>query len=116
MSTVKNTQTRKTGDTLRLSGTLTGALIPTADADWVDAVAVINIVADKTLVPYRIADPVTLDTTAGARRYSYEGAPPAVDDVGVYLYEIEVTFADETTTTFPDSDDKYRLRIVAELG
>lgn len=116
MAMLKNTQTRKTGDTLRLSGALTGALLPTDDAIWAGAVAVLNIVMERGLAPYRVAEPVSVETVDGVRRYAYEGAPPDVGDVGVYLYEIEVTFADNTVTTFPDSDDRYRLRIVAELG
>jgi hypothetical protein len=117
MGATRDTQTRKVGDTLRLSGELTGATIPTADADWVGATAVINIVEDTTArTAYRTAGAVTLSVASTPRRYSYAGSPPAVGDIGTYLYEIVVTFADATITSFPDSDDKYRLRIVAQLA
>lgn len=116
MARTVNTQTRKTGDTLRLSGQLTGSTIPTENAAWAGATAVINIVDERTRAPYRLSAAVDLETVDGARRYAYEGEPPATEDLGTYVYEIEVTFSDGTVTTFPASDDKYRLRIVAELG
>lgn len=108
-------QTRKVGDTLRLSGQLAGDTMPTDDADWVGATAVINIdKADGTT--YRAGVALTLDAAAAPRRYSYEGTPPVVGDIGQYLYEIQVTFADTTITTFPNNKDKYKLEIVAQLG
>jgi hypothetical protein len=115
MAATIDTQTRKVGDTLRLSGVMTGDTIPTVDADWVGATAVINIDhVDGTV--YRLSDPVTLSVAAAPRRYIYEGAAPDIADIGSYTYEIEVTFADGTITTFPNSDDKYKVKIVAELG
>jgi hypothetical protein len=116
MARTIDTQTRKTGDTLRLSGELTGDTMPTDDADWVGATAEINIVLASDLSAYRTSDPVTLDAVTAPRRYLYEGDPPDAGDIGSYLYEIEVTFADTTITTFPNSDDRCKLKIVAELG
>lgn len=117
MAATIDTQTRKVGDTLRLSGELTGDTIPTDDADWVGAVAVINISHDGTGgAVYRTAGAVTLDAVTTPRRYQYEGTPPLAADIGNYVYEIQVTFADATITTFPNSDDKYKLKIVAQLG
>jgi hypothetical protein len=116
MGATRDTQTRKVGDTLRLSGELTGDTIPTVDADWVGATAVINIVNADDLTSYRLAGAVTLSATTAPRRYSYAGSPPMLADIGTYYYEIQVTFADATITTFPNSPDRYRLRIEAQLG
>lgn len=116
MATI-DTQTRKVGDTLRLSGVLTGDTLPTTALAWAGAVAVINIVLDSDASAYRTSAAVTLDaTTPSAVRYQYEGTPPVSADIGTYRYEIEVTFSDLTVTTFPNSADKYKLKIVAELG
>jgi hypothetical protein len=116
MSQTIDTQTRKVGDTLRLSGQLTGATMPTADADWAGASAVINIVHAEDASIYRTRVPCALIAATAPRKYRYEGTPPIAADVGTYLYEIEVTFADLTVTTFPNNRDKYKLVIVAELG
>ena len=116
MATI-DTQTRKVGDTLRLSGVLTGDTIPTTAPDWAGAVAVINIVLDSDASAYRTSGAVTLTTSdPTAVRYQYEGSPPVLADIGTYRYEIEVTFSDLTVTSFPNSADKYKLKIVAELG
>lgn len=115
MAATIDTQTRKVGDTLRLSGELAGDTIPADDADWVGATAVINIDASDGSA-YRTGVAVALDAAAVPRRYSYEGTPPVVGDIGSYVYEIQVTFADTTITTFPNSEDKYKLKIVDALG
>jgi hypothetical protein len=114
MATI-DTQTRKVGDTLRLSGELSGDTIPTADASWVGATALININSTTGTV-YRAAGSVTLTATTAPRLYSYAGTAPIAADIGTYVYEIQVTFADGTITTFPNNADLYKLKIVAQLG
>ena len=117
MTTITDTQQRKTGDTLRLSGQFTGTAMPTNPADWVGASAKLNIVHADTRAPWRVDEPVTLDVDAAPFRYQYEGAPPDDADVGTYEYEVEVTFADTTITTFPNgASHKYKLKLVKQLG
>ena len=113
-------QTRKAGDTLLLSGTLGGDTLPD-DAAWEDAEAKINIVtADGETVFVDHGD-VTLDAPVeedGVRTvgYSYTGPQLTDDDIGDYLYEIEVTFPGDIVLTFPNDRTKCKLAVVEQLA
>lgn len=118
---MSDTQTRKFGDTLILSGELgreeSGGQYPD-DADWVGAVGKINIVDAST--PATVAvnhGTVTLTAPSGATlaRYRYQGAALLVP-VGVYLYEIEVTFSNGVILTWPNNSEKFKLKVVAQLA
>lgn len=106
------TETRKSGDTLILSGTL-DQTVPFTLATWVGATAKLNIADANTLAVIRDHAAVALDTTALPVKYSYSGAALLE---GVYLYEIEVTFADATVLTWPNDGSKNKLKVLKELA
>ena len=109
------TQKRKTGDTLRLSGAFDVPFV--VDPDWVGAIAVMNITkADDARTPWRTDEPLTLDLISNPKRYSYQGAPPDPADAGDYLYEIEITWADNSVDTCPNDKHGYKLTIINELA
>lgn len=118
---MSDTQTRKSGDTLILSGKLDrveGGDVYPADADWVGAVGKINIVDKAT--PTLIAvdhGTVTLTDPSGATlaTYRYQGAAGVVA-IGVFIYEVEVSFANGVVLTWPNDGTKYVLKIVPELS
>lgn len=114
-TTSVKTQKRKTGDTLRLSGEF--SLETVVDPDWTGASAVLNIAKDddaRTI--WRDAEPLDVDLVANPKRYNYAGDPPLDSEAGDYLYEIQVTFADNTVITFPNDRYGYRLAILTELS
>lgn len=115
MAASVKTQKRKTGDTLRLSGEFS---LPTVvDPDWTGATAVLNISKDDDVrTIWRDAENLTLDLVANPKRYNYAGDPPLDSDEGSYLYEIQVTFADNTVITFPNDRYGYKLELVKELS
>lgn len=115
--TTPTKQTRKAGDTLLLSGTLTGDTIPEADA-WEDAVAKMNIVhaGDPDAEPFVDHGDVTLDISAEPYRYSYVGPQLTDDDIGDYLYEVEITFPGDVVLTFPNDKTKCKLTVVEQLA
>lgn len=121
-----NTQKRKLGDTIILSGELSrasadGGVYP-EDADWTGAVGKINIVSKATrAAPSEIVvdhDTVTLTPPDGdtLARYRYVGLPSAIDEEGKYLYEIEVTFTDNTVLTWPNDKTEFVLEMEPELA
>lgn len=118
---MSDTQTRKFGDTLILSGTLSrvdGGDVYPADADWVGAVGKINIVdkaAPATIVVDHGAVTITPPVGATLATYRYQGAANLVP-VGAYLYEIEVTFTNGVILTWANDSDKNVLKVVAELS
>lgn len=113
-------QTRKVGDALLLSGDLTGDTIP-EDAAWAEAVGKINIraISTKGVIGdlWRDHEDVTLIVDETPKRFEYVGAAPADEDIGNYLYEVEVTFPSlDDPLTWPNDATPCRLEIVAALG
>lgn len=103
---------RKAGDLVILSGTLDEDT-PMLAADRVGATAKINIVNDAGVAVIDHAA-VTLDTSGAKMTYLYEGAPLPV---GMYRYEIEVTFAGRAhPITFPNDRTVNRLEVVPPLA
>lgn len=89
----------KIGDTLYLSGAMTGDNLPALP--WTGAAAAMNIrMKDGTLVVDHAA--VTLTVATGA--YVYNGGTSAITQAGEYEYEIEVTFQDGSKLTFPNDE------------
>lgn len=119
---MSDTQTRKFGDTLILSGILSrvegGGVYP-ADADWVGAVGKINIWTKATdTVPSTLKvdhGAVTITPPVGATlaTYRYQGAAQLVP-VGKYFYEIEVTFANGVILTWANNKDKNALEVITQ--
>ncbi len=109
-------QTRKVGDALILSGAFTGDTMP-EDAAWEGAVAKINIrTADLETLWVDHGD-VTIAIDGDEKRYQYIGAAPEEEDIGDYLYEIEVTFEHlDDPLTWPNDKTKMKLEIVDQLG
>lgn len=117
------TVVRKTGDTLFLSGTLTGTGLPATP--WTGATARINIKAAERIVNPDTGAVVheagalvvdnqavtTFNTTTLA--WTYQGA--ALSYAGYYAYEIEVTYGDGTVESFPNDEDM-PLMVVKEVG
>ncbi len=115
--TIPAKQTRKVGDALILSGELTGDTMP-EDAAWEDAVAKINIrTADLETLWVDHGDVTLTLEDDGTKRYQYVGAAPTDDDIGDYVYEIEVTFPSlDDPLTWPNDTTKCKLKIVAQLA
>lgn len=101
---------RKIGDTLNIAGTLIGENLP-GESDWTSSVAKINIAADENIynpatgiIAYTkgqiVRDHDTLEWSPITKFFSYSGAPIAF--AGKYLWEIEVTFADDSILSFPN--------------
>lgn len=98
---------RKAGDTLSLKGTLNGDDLP--PTPWDGGTARVNIKRlDGSL--FR-TDPVALDVVT--RVFSYVGNPISI--VGIYYFEIEVTYLDGMSLTFPNDGD-IKLVIKAQIN
>lgn len=117
---MSDTQTRKFGDTLILSGILSreeGGDVYPADGDWAGAVGKINIVDASSLAVVVDHGTATITAPSGdtLATYRYQGAAQLVP-VGVYLYEIEVTFTNGVILTWPNDKTKFKLKVVAQLA
>lgn len=114
-------QTRKAGDALILSGQLNEGT-PLDDAMWEGATGAINVVAldgpnstEGTVYVDHAAVALTIDQTP--KRYAVTLPAPIEDDIGAYVYEIEVTFPTlDDPLTWPNDRKKYKLKIVAQLA
>lgn len=103
---------RKAGDTLILSGSFAEGT-PLDLSDWAGASAKINIANSDTGAVVTDHDSVTISAAESPVTYSYEGVMP---DVGTYLYEIEVTFANSNVLTWPNDGTKHKLKVIAQLA
>jgi hypothetical protein len=111
---MSDTQTRKTGDALILSGDLVANGLPD-DLDWSGATGEVHIVgAEDGALERSEAVSITAPVGDVAPRYAYVGGPI---DEGSYVYEVQVTFVElDDPLTFPNSREKFRLKVVPELA
>lgn len=101
---------RYEGDTLHIAGALkTYSTI--AAGQWVGATAELIMLNAQTRAPVAdVGGVLAIDVGPNPKRFTLTGAtmPP----VGSYCFRVRVTFADESTLTFPNGDRWNVLRVI----